>query len=1026
MAAPASLDLADRLILFRFFNRLVGAERLEDLQSDLRRQRPGADAQGHTHFFNTLRGRVGVLIPEDRLARYDANILADLAKINAHRPEPVALLYFQYLAALYTEIYLDQATNRPAAFINELNAFVQDQNLRLPHGVSYPRFGSGDFRKIAYWMATGSGKTLLLHLNYHQFLRYRPDPGDNVLLITPNEALSAQHMAELHLSGIPARGFQESTSFFDAPHLLRVIEITKITENKTGGGLSVDVESFGDRNLLFVDEGHKGQGGEAWKALRDRLGGGGFTFEYSATFGQAIDATRDNALLEEYSKAILFDYSYKYFYGDGYGKDYQVLNLREDRFDAPGAPGSLTDAFLLANLLAFYEQSRLFQEQGEALKPYNLEPPLWIFIGSSVNAVQTEGGRKTSDVLRVARFLQRVLSNPENWTVNSLAAILEGHTELCDAAGFDLFAGRFASLRRAGLSPQAIYCDLLRHFFHAETSGGLRLVEIKNGDGEIGLKASTSELYFGLINIGDVSPFLKLAESQPRILRESDAFSPSLFEHINTPDSPIQILIGSKKFIEGWSSWRVSSMGLLNIGRSEGTQIIQLFGRGVRLLGKDRSLKRSDFLLGPHPTDLRTLETLKIFGVRANYMAQFRDYLNREGVPSGGIHEIQVPIQPVQAFLDEGLFAPRLRPGARFADSQVITLSASLLPAPKIDLRPQVIALSGQGATGGQAVDIPRNFTPAVLNLLDWEQFYLELLVFKCEQGWHNLAIPKPVLRAIFDNHQFTLYAADSDVQPQGYADLKKVQATSLSVLKRYVEVYYQRERSRWESRQMEYRQLSLFDENLSFGAYRLQVPFEQQSFLRHVETLLQDMDRLTGREDNELPRIYFDRHIYLPLLVAREPIGITPPGLDAHERLFVERLRDWVGRRPDELCGKCLFLLRNLSRGRGIGFFEDSGFYPDFILWVKEGGKQRVVFVDPHGMLLNSAPTDEKVQLPQRLKELEQSLNNPEVSLDAFLVSTTPFASLSAAPAWRGYNRENFLEAHVLFEDTDMLGLIG
>ena len=48
-------------------------------------------------------------------------------------------------------------------------------------------------------------------------------------------------------------------------------------------------------------------------------------------------------------------------------------------------------------------------------------------------------------------------------------------------------------------------------------------------------------------------------------------------------NSSINILIGSKKFSEGWNCWRVSTMGLMNIGQSEGSEIIQLFGRGVRL-----------------------------------------------------------------------------------------------------------------------------------------------------------------------------------------------------------------------------------------------------------------------------------------------------------------------------------------------------------------------------------------------------------------------------------------------------------
>ena len=79
-----------------------------------------------------------------------------------------------------------------------------------------------------------------------------------------------------------------------------------------------------------MDEGHKGSGGEVWRKIRDKLGETGFTFEYSATFGQALAAANKADLVEEYGKAIVFDYSYRYFYGDGYGKNFRILNIRHD------------------------------------------------------------------------------------------------------------------------------------------------------------------------------------------------------------------------------------------------------------------------------------------------------------------------------------------------------------------------------------------------------------------------------------------------------------------------------------------------------------------------------------------------------------------------------------------------------------------------------------------------------------------------------------------------------------------------
>ena len=115
-------------------------------------------------------------------------------------------------------------------------------------------------------------------------------------------------------------------------------------------------------------------------------------------------------------------------------------------------------------------------------------------------------------------------------------------------------------------------------------------------------------------------------------------FSGSLFHEINKPHSTVNLLIGSKKFTEGWNSWRVSTMGLMNVGETEGSQIIQLFGRGVRLKGYGMSLKRSGKTQLPEdvtrPKHIGVLETLNIFGIRADYMAQFRDFLEEEGLPT--------------------------------------------------------------------------------------------------------------------------------------------------------------------------------------------------------------------------------------------------------------------------------------------------------------------------------------------------------------------------------------------------------
>ena len=250
-------------------------------------------------------------------------------------------------------------------------------------------FEEKDLDKLAFWMATGSGKTLLMYLNYLQFLHYNEEanagPLDNALLITLNEGLTEQHLEELRRSGIPCERFSEGEGGPTVRDVVRVLEITKLKEKKKGEGVSVDVSSFQGRNLILVDEGHKGAAGsddakaaKAWRPLRNRLAEEGFTFEYSATFGQAVQASKSEELATEYGKAILFDYSYRHFHGDGYGKDFRVLNLKNQTDE-------YTDLLLMGDLLSFYQQRRYYNERCDDLKPYNLEPPLWVFVGFSVN-----------------------------------------------------------------------------------------------------------------------------------------------------------------------------------------------------------------------------------------------------------------------------------------------------------------------------------------------------------------------------------------------------------------------------------------------------------------------------------------------------------------------------------------------------------------------------------------------------------------------------------------------------------------
>ena len=1027
--------LAQKLILLDWLHQQLGYDNTEQLLADVKQADEGFDPEGRSHIHARIVSRAGRMrgVTTDDLRNYDDNIRTHLAEMNAGRSEPVTLRYFQYLAALYTEIYLDRYCNRPAALLRSLNDFVQQRNLnRRPNEQTRP-FVAADLSKLAFWMATGSGKTLLLHLNYRQFLHYNREPLDNVLLITPNEGLSQQHLHELQASGIPAQrfGLDQGGGLLWGKGMVSVTEITKLVMEKRGEGERVPVEALQGNNLIFVDEGHKGSGGEAWRTVRDALGETGFTFEYSATFGQALAAARDDALLEEYGKAIAFDYSYRYFYGDGYGKDFDILNLQQE------TTAELTDVLLLANLLSFYEQQLVFAEQKPALRPYNLARPLWTFIGGSVNAVYKERSQSRSDILTVARFLHRVLAEPA-WATGAIGQLLQGESGLANPYGRDIFADRFLYLRRRHARPAAVYRAILRTTLHAPASGGLRLCDMRGSDGELGLKASGSNDYFGVIYIGDTAAFKKLVEADDAgIVLEDDALSGSLFQRINEPDTTVEILAGSRKFMEGWNSWRVSNMGLLNIGRSEGSQIIQLFGRGVRLRGRDMTLKRSSALNdGAHPDFIRLLETLNIFAVRANYMAQFRDYLESEGIDTSEPVELPLFIRPNREFLGRGLLIPRLPDdGQDFQATEVVMLQydAGVKVAVTMSATVQALTSHGSGLTDASASSGGEQRIPAEsLDLVNWDDACLALMEHKEARRLGNLVIRQGALRGILEGEAaYRLVAEESVVRPRSQIEWERLQEAVVNILRTYADALHRHRQAKWESNHLVYKTLAEDDPNLRFnfnvgeeaGRYVVKVSRQHAGLIAEIEQLIADCDALYDDDRGKLPRIHFDRHLYQPLLVESVDgkINTSPAGLRESEQKFVADLKHYCANGLSD--GTELFLLKNQSRGRGVGFFESAGFFPDFILWIRTGDGQRIVFVEPHGMIhARSYVNDDKARLHERLPELGREISKrsgaTNVQLDSFIISATPYRELCKRYGDGTWNRAAFAAKHILFPE--------
>ncbi len=1029
-----------QLVLVRYFADLLGGD-YEALLTRLAETPQGRDANGHSHFFRALASMNGVKIARDDLTRYDANILGHEATIGARR-EDFRLTYFQYAACLFTELYLDRLTHDRAGLL----AAVEAKRAQL--APILPAYAAADLNRLAIYMSIGAGKTLVMHINLLQFFHYGvlgsgPFGGANeVLLITPNEALSAQHRAQLALSGLD--------------HLrIEVREITKLfvpSADQRGPkkGESLPVTSFEGPNLLLVDEGHKGaQGGadgeRAYRLVREALVGRladdaersinikpGFTFEYSATFAQV--AAQETELYDEYARSVIIEFAYGRFWRGGYGKDFRVLNGRSSNavYDE-----NTRDLVLGAGLVAFYQQVRWYESNLSLAESYRLAPPLAVFLGTSV----TLSGSEEPDVVNAVRFLVRAAAD-DAWLTKlaARAMAISGVQQTLNGDPLD-----FSYLQSLALTPMALVKDLQQRMF-----GGKGRTEIHRfNDAEIGLKVAggRDDRFYGVINVGSAKELAaRLAKVKHIDDKGDNKVTGPLFATID--DKPeIRFLIGAKKFIEGWSSWRVAAMGLINVGKKEGSQIIQMFGRGVRLKGRLGDLKRSQGSNEPH---IALCETLQVFGLKADYMEQFLSALDREGAART---IIDAPVVMTPAADVAALELQTLKSSGNFLDECVVFTADAGTPA-IAEVGSRVSLTAGIGSTQTLQVDAVIEMQVPVTGRIKADAMR-HLGEIKRLFGWKNLAIAPAEVANLLDSRCRVCGPSDYF---DGHEGPLRAQAAALACAEAAVSQFYRREERRYFSERMVTAPLLADDANFPWTedatgarklAYRLEIEMasdvassisdlirrqfgnaldsetaasiraaleKSQGFADiagQIETLLQSPTYLIPNDDLTLPlpRLHCPEHLYAPLLM-NQPAAVTndqlsfnfegrigfrstPPLLEQSELRFVWDLREFwkAGANKTEWSDCEIFLLRNLPH-HGVGFFQSAGFYPDFMLWMKRGAKQVLAFVDPKGLRLD---------WPQEKIEMLRGLDNLKLSLPVrgFLVTPTDEAGIQGLQGW-------------------------
>ena len=829
------------------------------------------------------------------------------------------LRYYQVLALLFTECFFaDQ--QQPEGF----HTSNEQENQRM----------------LAYWMATGSGKTHIMHLNILQYLHHfckNDNTRLQIFLTTPLANLIKQHEREL----------EPYIRQLNEPYNNRI----ELTIDTTQGLLQKEDDYFQlpdseeVRRLILVDEAHIGltsQQSGKFRELRNRLNiGNSFLFEYSATFHNVA-----NELKDEYDNAIIYRYDYARFYSDGYGKDHFFKPIAADAVAAESKK-EIKDN-LDECLRVMEEKLQIFnsiQKDEQYDNDLTAHRPLMAFMGHTVENPKDEGkGDEVSDIQQVLDYL----------------------------AALD------ATERRK-----------FRAIFGGDIIGPLVVARNPENNSELLLSYGDGEKW-GMINVGDATGFYN-SITNDRIETSVEVIAnPNLhFENLDNETSPINVLIGSRKFAEGWNSYRLSVIDLINLGSSKGNLIIQIFGRGVRLRGKGGDGKRRhidhkpDYYLlrqKDREDDIRRLETLTVFSLKRSYLEHFLKEVHAGGVSFQHVFKIQV--NPMIFEVDGNTSVhfenyrhklPIFKPGNTIGKGiKRVTFDSGEIHYTYLE--------NGTEKSGNLSkwrdltLDYRTDKRKNALNV--YEDLRQNNEKYSCYLNRAKLAT---VIHRESEKNQMQLYSKENGepaitdflslVEDISYREQGQDPIAWTDRLNRQVVIDVARNlRNRINAHinRTNYAYEPLERGDLIYE-YTVTKEFptqdELETFLEKVENAesdaLQENPHAQIKNKLQLPLPRGHRHIYEPLMRPQEEVEnehqdvkVSPDRLNAGEKKFVENLTEYIKLHYRRNERYEFYLMRNAQK-IGIYLESDAGsYYPDFVLWVLDTQQDitYILFIDPKG----------------------------------------------------------------------------
>lgn len=813
--------------------------------------------------------------------------------------------------------------------------------------------------RMCFWMATGSGKTLVIIKLIQilaQLMERKEVPPCDILVLTHRDDLLQQlkrHIEEFNSANekrIILRELKEYPKIkIDQQKLFSETAITVFfyrSDNLSDEQKEkiVDFRNYDNegRWFIFLDEAHKGDKEESKRQhIYSILSRNGFLFNSSATFTDPRDII-----------TCVKEFNLSSFISSGYGKHISILKQEIRAFrEGEDYSGEEKQKIVLKSLILL-TYNKLVYEKIRAISPRLYHKPMLLTL---VNSVNTED----ADLKLFFREIQRIGEGGiEEDVFKSVQEELwkelrEEPKFMFEDKGLKLEEKLFFSIR-----PE----DILKYVFNAEGWGGVEVLRRAGERKELAFKLKTSNRPFALIKIGDVTQWLKEEfvgyEVQERFEEES------YFENLNREDSEINILMGSRGFYEGWDSNRPNVINFINIGLGDDARkfILQSVGRGVRIepvMGKRKRLLElynageieEDFFnqikekVAPHPPYSLPIETLFLFGTNRAALETVIQELQKQSEREG---EVQLSLFPNYSYIpeeDNKLLVPIykssgdpiLRLEAKRKKFEISSEDLDILNEFVGLMDDRVILMRYSEHIGEMPVE-KLKFLRA--SLAKKEDYYLP-----SERKYKSVDV---VIQRILNYLSVVPEVLDKfKVLEEEIRHFKnvKVYLRDVSELQEKIQ------------RVREYPQ-KVKELEAQYGKISFQEYLQKMSQLRNEEIFERNTKRIKIK--------YVANHYYIPLILSEEErIDYIKHIIKTESEVrFVEDLEEYLGREDNKFKELDWWMFSKIDESLDkvyIPYYNPrdnkiSGFYPDFIFWLRKGTDYFIVFIDPKGIEHTSA----------------------------------------------------------------------